>query len=185
MPRKAKPHKTFHISVPEEDTEIMEWLSKQYNQSSSVRQLIREAARDVGMVDLFIGTPAAREPGVRGLAKQPAKAEQAEPTREKRASNTKKTAPKDEPQRSAAQDIEKDTNIAAAREDVDKVKQQMEKRTAAKKKTKKHGSKGIRMDASVLEELGIVSSSPRLGENDDVSDNETNGKMNLNDLIDM
>lgn len=75
MPRKAKPHKTFHISVPDEDTEILEWLSKQYNQSSSVRQLIREAARDVGMVDLFIGTPAARTPGVRGAAKQPARVE--------------------------------------------------------------------------------------------------------------
>lgn len=71
MAKKARPHKTFHISVPESDWEIMEWLSKQYNQSSSVRELIRSACREYGMVDLFVGSPAQRTPGVRGRAKQP------------------------------------------------------------------------------------------------------------------
>lgn len=71
MAKKARPHKTFHISVPESDWEIMEWLSKQYNQSSSVRELIRSACREYGMVDLFVGSPAQRTPGVRGRVKQP------------------------------------------------------------------------------------------------------------------
>lgn len=75
MAKRARPHKTFHISVPESDWEIMEWLSKQYNQSSSVRELIRSACREYGMVDLFVGSPAQRTPGVRGRAKQPGTAD--------------------------------------------------------------------------------------------------------------
>lgn len=75
MAKKARPHKTFHISVPESDWEIMEWLSKQYNQSSSVRELIRSACREYGMVDLFVGSPAQRTLGVRGRAKQPGAAD--------------------------------------------------------------------------------------------------------------
>lgn len=71
MGRPSRPYKTFHISVPVGDEEIMEWLSKQYNQSSSVRELIRLASREIGMVDLFIGSPAQRTPGVRGRARQP------------------------------------------------------------------------------------------------------------------
>lgn len=66
----ARAHKTFHINVPEEDLELMEWLSVQYNQSSSVRELIRAAYREYGPVDLFTGETAERTPGVRGRAKQ-------------------------------------------------------------------------------------------------------------------
>lgn len=68
MPRPKKKYKTFHISVPEEDTEIMEWLSKQYNQSASVRQLIREAVDITGMNDYFTGKAYNRKAGQSGRA---------------------------------------------------------------------------------------------------------------------
>lgn len=71
MPRQKKSYKTFHVSVPEEDDVVMQWLSAQYNQSASVRELIRAVARQVGMVDIFVGQAAERTPGVRGRAKQP------------------------------------------------------------------------------------------------------------------
>lgn len=77
----AKAHKTFHINVPEEDLELMEWLSVQYNQSSSVRELIRAAYREYGPVDLFTGKCAERTPGVRGRAKQAREVESTEQSR--------------------------------------------------------------------------------------------------------
>lgn len=71
MPKPKRPHKTFHISVPENDLETVEWLAAQYNQSSSVRELIRYAARQFGMVDLFIGAPAQRDTKKRGRIAMP------------------------------------------------------------------------------------------------------------------
>lgn len=71
MARQKKPHKTFHINVPEDDFEVFEWLDAQFNKSASMRELIRAAAKVGGIGDLFVGIPAERTPGVRGRAKQP------------------------------------------------------------------------------------------------------------------
>lgn len=71
MARGRREHKTFHISVPLEDDQVLEWLSKQYNQSASMRELIRAAIGEIGMVDLFTGRPYNRKPGQAGRAKLP------------------------------------------------------------------------------------------------------------------
>ena len=68
MARPKKKYKTFHISVPDDDAEILEWLSQQFNQSASVRQLIRVAIDEGGMVDYFSGRMYNRQPGQSGRA---------------------------------------------------------------------------------------------------------------------
>lgn len=68
MGRPRKKYKTFHLSVPEEDTEIAEWMSVQFSQSASVRELIRDAICNIGMCDLFTGRSFDRKPGQSGRA---------------------------------------------------------------------------------------------------------------------
>lgn len=68
MGRPRKKYKTFHISVAEIDTDIMEWLSVQFNQSASVRQLIRMQIDTYGIDDLFSGGAYRRQNGQSGRA---------------------------------------------------------------------------------------------------------------------
>lgn len=137
MPRAKRAHKTFHINVPEEDWEIMEWLSKQYNQSASVRELIRAAARQGGMVDLFIGQAASRTPGVRGRAKQPEQGESIAEIAARRAQ------------------IQNDGNAGSSESQRDDARQGEQKQVVCREKGKARSpspkkSSGIKMDLSVL-----------------------------------
>ena len=68
MGRPRKKYKTYHISEPDEDKEIMEWFASQFNQSASVRQLIRMQIDDYGMTDLFSGGTFKRAEGQSGRA---------------------------------------------------------------------------------------------------------------------
>ena len=168
----ARAHKTFHINVPEEDLELMEWLSVQYNQSSSVRELIRAAYREYGPVDLFTGETAERTPGVRGRAKQSRGAESTEQSK-RMAKAAAKSAMKWEKTPSAEADVgehaeeEKSSRTVAAREYAKASTENIEESVSSRSRVPAEREKGkarapsrdkpperkrggIRMDASVL-----------------------------------
>lgn len=160
MAKTAKPHKTFHISVPESDHEIMEWLSKQYNQSSSVRELIRSACREYGMVDLFVGSPAQRTPGVRGRAKQPVQQQLA----------LAREAANEQEFPDQARDVEEAQEMRRAAD---------AKREDARQKQDKAG--GIRMDASVLDFAKDNATTPHIAS----TKPDKNAMKSLKDMMDI
>lgn len=147
MARGRREHKTFHISVPLEDDQVLEWLSKQYNQSASMRELIRAAIGEIGMVDLFTGRPYNRKPGQAGRAKLPPVSTN---TSTLTARKRKQKAYVDERQ-AAVDEMEKADAKVDKKEDVidvvptTSVQQSFSPRTSS-------GS-GIRMDESVLADL--------------------------------
>lgn len=48
-----EPNITYRISVPAEDTDVVEWMNKQYSISTSMRQLIKMFVQEYGMRDVF------------------------------------------------------------------------------------------------------------------------------------
>lgn len=146
MARGRREHKTFHISVPLEDERVLEWLSKQYNQSASMRELIRGAIEEVGMVDLFTGRPYNRKPGQSGRAKMPPPSNNSSTIVSRKRRQKEYVA-----QRQASVD-EMEKEARETSQGVDELAPVMTEPIRTSTPTRKSGG-GIRMDESVLAEL--------------------------------
>lgn len=191
MGRPRKKYKTFHLSVPEEDTEIAEWMSVQFSQSASVRELIRDAICDIGMCDLFTGRSFDRKPGQSGRASGSLAAYE-----KARAQERKERMQQEEMAEMAAAEMAAEASkpmtaapvanaTNATPNTTEPVSQAPSSKTARKSAPprKKSSGGGIRLDESVLADFGIP---VRLDKDEPKDDNVNHDKIDaLKELMDM